>query len=1160
MKNNSVLTALVRKFPKAFKKRPGNWRPLQRDIETSLAILAPEIPSQEIEMDGFSTSASVPIPKNDDTTLLAEITVFAAKYRLSKRLALEDGSLVSRPSPKMTSGRAIRVRISGAADLAKVIETPHNNKMLTLGRMTDNRGDIVDVLTKEEMASSKSTTTAIARTRKYLKYPPGKMGVVLLDFDTDGMPPELRGRDYWEMICDVVPGLRNAERLVRASTSAGLYRTDTGGKTPGSDGLHVYVFIKDASDTRRFLNALHIRAWLKGCGWMKLSAIGVPLERSIVDRAIWGPEQSIYEADPELEPPLAQDKEARRPIAIEGEVIDSRALCPDPTPAEQEAYQRLVDEARAKLQPEISRIIEERAIELAARTGRALADARTAIEFRRHRFLLPEDVIEFDRLGPHTVAEVYSDLARFNEQKCADPQKRGRRTQAMLIVTNGVPWIKSYASGGTKYTLLRDTAPTYPGGSEMDIETARAALRKYIGRFLDRASRGLPTKQALMASTGLSKTQIAASSLPEFINARRLDRVGYSVPTHRLGESVAEMLRAGISAEVWQGRHRPGMCDNLEAVRAAEGAGLPVETSACRGKNPAGEVVECPFYRTCRYQKQKSKRPQAWIFPHQMLFQKQEAIGTLSALFIDERFIDAGLWSMRMSLDEVGDAPPGKNLCEEHALAPLRRKLERALRRQSEPGPVRRANLVAEGLTVEECVTASRMEWEATRLWPGMSAEALSGAKGRGKYTRQMTRIWREARRLLENPRPDAVSGRLLLHSEKTESGLVRMVLTQGKLRITRALQDVPTLAMDATRPSASILERWLPDVEMLPAIEAAMPPWVYIRQVLGAPISKRKRGAASIRALRRYVLRRWYETGCGEALVVAQEATESLLRDLGLPAGIHIEHFNNIAGLDQYRHVRLLIIIGRTQPEPELMERQAAAITGEMPEQVMRPWYGRTPRIIRLAPLRGRAPAPRTLRGDAVRGEPKGYRQDSGTPPLGYPPPFLGYPVRCDVHPEALVEALRWQACEAEIIQAIGRGRGINREKDRPLDVDVLANVCLPLTVNHVEAWEAPGREAELLAGIWPKSPRDLARAWPDLFPSVQAAKVWLGRNRRGPLDYPLHGNMRLGGYIAKSVLPKSDYPLHGSLVYYRLPGKWQAKRSVAACLLWNQSRACNG
>lgn len=50
MKNNSVLTALVRKCPKAFKKRPGNWRPLQRDIETSLAILAPEISSQEIEM------------------------------------------------------------------------------------------------------------------------------------------------------------------------------------------------------------------------------------------------------------------------------------------------------------------------------------------------------------------------------------------------------------------------------------------------------------------------------------------------------------------------------------------------------------------------------------------------------------------------------------------------------------------------------------------------------------------------------------------------------------------------------------------------------------------------------------------------------------------------------------------------------------------------------------------------------------------------------------------------------------------------------------------------------------------------------------------------------------------------------------------------------
>src|SRR5262249_4632971 len=41
----------------------------------------------------------------------------------------------------------------------------------------------------------------------------------------------------------------------RRSTSAGLFRADTGQKLPGSSGLHVYLSVQDGADVERFLRS-----------------------------------------------------------------------------------------------------------------------------------------------------------------------------------------------------------------------------------------------------------------------------------------------------------------------------------------------------------------------------------------------------------------------------------------------------------------------------------------------------------------------------------------------------------------------------------------------------------------------------------------------------------------------------------------------------------------------------------------------------------------------------------------------------------------------------------------------------------------------------------------------------------------------------------------
>jgi hypothetical protein len=185
------------------------------------------------------------------------------------------------------------------------------------------------------------------------------------------------------------------------------------------------------------------------------------------------------------------------------------------------------------------------------------------------------------------------------------------------------------------------------------------------------------------------------------------------------------------------------------------------------------------------------------------------------------------------------------------------------------------------------------------------------------------------------------------------------------------------------------------------------------------------------------------------------------------MPNAIHLEHFNAIAGLDGYRDVRLLITIGRTAPCPFEVEATAGLLSGIEPvkasiQQNGGTWFDRVPRGVRLK---------------------------SGA----------GVEVSCDQHPDPLAEAVRWQVCEGELIQAVGRGRGVNRTAETALDIDILADVVLPLEVDRVAEWVAPGKETEMEAeGVRLSSPTDMAKAWPAVWASPEAANQWKKAEQR--------------------------------------------------------------
>jgi hypothetical protein len=408
-----------------------------------------------------------------DADVAVEITVFVkSDGQLTKRIRLNgDGTVKSDGSEcRMSCGAARRTRLAGVHDLADLIGRLKPNEAIALGRLRSDLPDDVTITTKDKL-NTVNGHDIVARTSNDIVYREQHRAFVLLDYDMKGMTRGVADKitalgGFWNALCSVVPEFANAARVVRKSTSAGLKRTDTGQEFEGSGGLHVYVEVENGNDAVRFLTALHERCWLHGLGWMMVGVGGRLLERSIVDRMVGLPERLVFEGPPVLEPPLAQDAEARRPVATDGEVIDTVRACPPLTLVEQQALRKLLAEARQRLLPEMHKAREayvtRRAQQLAERTGMARDDAARLIKRQCAGVLLAGVELPFDdpELSGKTVADVLDDPAAFEGMTLADPIEGvdyGRGKAKIMRGSDGAPWIKSFAHGGIDYRLRYDS-------------------------------------------------------------------------------------------------------------------------------------------------------------------------------------------------------------------------------------------------------------------------------------------------------------------------------------------------------------------------------------------------------------------------------------------------------------------------------------------------------------------------------------------------------------------------------------------------------------------------------------------------------------------------------------------------------------------------------
>jgi putative DNA primase/helicase len=367
---------------------------------------------------------------------------------------------------------------------------------------------------------------------------------------------------------------------------------------------------------------------------------------------------------------------------------------------------------------------------------------------------------------------------------------------------------------------------------------------------------------------------------------------------------------------------------------------------------------------------------------------------------------------------------------------------------KSNPRILRR-DLVAAGFTRDGAAKAHRWLWQCKAPVPvtaGMSEKQINSIISKARRENgDLRKLIRLVRAIAEMFKSDAEYVRgVTIERDVNGEDVVRI---RWRERINKDW-NVPTLAMDATgdRLHAGAL---FPGLTTFVEASATMPN-VRIRQVPwsasagkliikeGADLSndeKRTRHNNTERC-RQYIQVRAAEfRGRGkefvsrdgtprrvDVLVVCQEGVEDQLKAAaGLPFGVETCHFGNFVGIDRWRGVACIIIIGRTQPSQDDVEMRAEVLFDReiTPVETENGWYPKVPAGVR------------------IRGAE------------------LGPTIYVDQHPDPYAEAVRWQICEGALVQAIGRGRGVNRTEADPLQIDVITDVVLPVEVDELVEWK---------------------------------------------------------------------------------------------------------
>jgi len=575
-------------------------------------------------------------------------------------------------------------------------------------------------------------------------------------------------------------------------------------------------------------------------------------------------------------------------------------------------------------------------------------------------------------------------------------------------------------------------------------------------------------------------------------------------------------LALGVEAAVYRGLSAddpeiPGvqMCHiapDAEALRRGGGT----LSKLCDG---------CPHASVCGWQKQLRLKAQVWVGTHNLLYHpRRQPIPPIDIVVVDESpvamalegFCDADMRSV--SGDELRHR--AENGIDE--LREWRNELADMIASGSVGGPLKADDIpMPTRFDAKEVAGLVYGENEAVLVHGAMTTKERKAAIEIAKRNR---------RRFVEVEIWIAIgSGSLTglrIEEHSNTDGIPKHRLRLRRRRKAHSDFGCPTLLLDAT-PQWDVYEQFW-DINRITKVEATQP-HVIVRQITWSAskaklLSDTETAKNNCGRMLQYIEGR--ASKCERLLVLCQKDLEDWLRER-LPENVERGHFNAVRGLDRWKDVDCLILIGRTQPPPREMEMQAEVIFGEFPFSLGNAYY------------------PRDDAGLSVSDE------------------AMINCVQREFHPDDNSEMMRWLVCEAELIQCLGRARGVSRTADNPLQIDIIGTVPLPIAVDEVMSLtEATPDPLDVMAGrgvvldCVPSAKgaaKVVSAILPDLFGSSDAVRS----ARKRSLCQTPNNNSLLGKRHGEEFLRK-NWPASR----LRLPGNRYAVPIKARRRLWRLLR----
>ena len=607
---------------------------------------------------------------------------------------------------------------------------------------------------------------------------------------------------------------------------------------------------------------------------------------------------------------------------------------------------------------------------------------------------------------------------------------------------------------------------------------------------------------AIPVGTGIGKTEAYIRSIRDQLTQYSVKQpVVVAVPMHKLSDELLGRFGEDIRVASYRGREAndPGtdgekMCLDLDTVRDVQKVGGDVQALVC-----ASGEKRCPFFEQCGYQKQQSQQGDVWIVSHTALFNaKPSFIPTPALRVIDENFTKQGVVGTgrndrlivseyeieRQAMHGKGGAILMADL--DMQLMPARRKLLTALR-ENGLGPLSRQKLLDAGLTYDECSEARGLEWKRKSeigIWPGMppaQRKAVLAEAANNSDIGRMATMWRLLMEQMDEDGPELSGTVYVDEAIDDETGATNRMLRLQYRQDLREGWAAPTLYVDAT-PSLNIAEMYLPSLKRHNPIQADTPHQKIVHypdKAFGK--AELMHNSKKVDEVWHWTLAKARQSGGRWLLVCQLKVKEMILEKHAVPDFIELAHHNAVAGQDRWKDVRGIVIVGRTQPPPEAVEREASALMGC------------------------------DIKIDV---DELGWYPNSATEISAQSGQRMTIDVDVANHP--IAEEARRRTCEAEISQIIGRGRGVNRTEETPLEIHVLTNTPLTEEVSSFDEWRRPSKDDELLAkrGVYLSSVSDAAKLMGIKANTLKVARQRTGTNPYKELLYGNVPNLRMAEY----------------------------------------------